>query len=167
MELIFQTKQIPLNFSAGNSSSPSTSCDTFGFAANFSRNCWNWFSMSSKTGLILPPSPWESIQFCHWKSGISWACYQSLSALMNWFLISSKTWLISPPFLLGLIRTCRWRAGIGWAQSIAWANKRCNLLWQSSFWSVKLLLEGLTSLWKFCWPDLRIKGLLLEKSWDF
>ena len=96
-----------------------------------------------------------------------WIFCQFLLQLLKLIFNVIKTGLISPPSLWGLIRTCRWKAGIGWAQSIAWANKRCKSLWLSSFWSEKSLLESNTSLWKFCWPDLTIKGLLLEKSWNF
>ena len=41
-------------------------------------------SLSSKTELNSPPSPWEEmIRSCRWKSGISWACCQSLLPLMK------------------------------------------------------------------------------------
>ena len=35
-----------------------------------------------KTGLISHLSPWKFIRSCHWKSGISWACCQSLAPFL-------------------------------------------------------------------------------------
>ena len=121
-----------------------------------------------KTGVISTPSPWEELmQSCRWKSGTSWACCQSLSPLMTLIFnfIENLTDFTSIP--MGIDKNLSLKSGNRLGSVHSMGEKRCKFIWMSSFWSEKSLLESNTSLWKFCWPDLTIKGLLLEKSWNF
>ena len=115
-------------------------CNTFGFAANCSCNCWNFFLMSSKTWFLSPLSPpWGLIQAFHWKSGIGWACCQLLLQFLNsiFNFIKNHDW-----FHLHLHGD--WHklvvesAGNMLTQYIAWlGNKLCKRRWWHLFWSVE------------------------------